>query len=58
MDHEAVPSSSQICDWPLNLSQDHFNLHQEKTIRVTMELLKRSDATPSLSIVMVQHVLQ
>ena len=30
MDHEGVPCSSNICDWLLNLSQDHFGLHQEK----------------------------
>jgi hypothetical protein len=38
MDHEVIPCSSKICDWPLNLSQDHFGLHQEKNVRVTMQL--------------------
>ena len=42
MDHEVVPCSSKICDWLLNLSWDHFGLHQaeeeKKIVRVTMEL--------------------
>ena len=30
MDHEVVPRSCKICDWLLNLSWDHFNLHRGK----------------------------
>jgi hypothetical protein len=30
MDHEVIPWPCKICDWLLNSSQDHFNLHQEK----------------------------
>ena len=53
------PCSSKICDWPLNLSQDHFGLHQEKNVRVIMELQvpKRPIFMPRSSIVMVQRVL-
>ena len=29
-DHEVIPCSSKICDWSLNLSRDHFGLHQGK----------------------------
>ena len=28
MDHEVVPRSYKIYDWLLNLSRDHFGLHQ------------------------------
>ena len=38
MDHKVVSCSSKICDWPLNSSRDRFDLHQEKNVRVTMEL--------------------
>ena len=30
MDHEVIPRRCKICDWLLNLSGDHFSLHQEK----------------------------
>ena len=30
MDHEVIPKPSKICDWMLNLSRDHFSLHQGK----------------------------
>jgi hypothetical protein len=30
MDHEVVPCSPKLCDWPLNSSWDHFGLHQGK----------------------------
>ena len=37
--HEVVPCFSKICDWlPLNLSRDHYGLHQENNVRVIMEL--------------------
>jgi hypothetical protein len=29
MDHDVVPRFCNICDWLLNLSWDHFSLHQE-----------------------------
>ena len=38
MDHAVVSCSSKLCDWPLNLSQDHLSLHQQKNVRVTMDL--------------------
>ena len=37
MDHESVPKPSKIYDWLLNLSRDHFGLHQGIHISVTME---------------------
>ena len=37
MDHEAVPRPCEICDWLLNLSWDHFGLHQRKDVRWTLE---------------------
>ena len=37
MDHEVVLRPYKICDWLLNLSHDHFSLHQGKNVRVTME---------------------
>ena len=45
-----------LCDWPLNLSRDHFGLHQEKNVRVIMklEVLKSPIVSPTLSIVTVQ----
>ena len=30
MDHEVVLRLCKICDWLLNLSNDHFSLHQGK----------------------------
>ena len=58
MDHEVALCSSKICDWPLNSSCDHCDLHQERetSVRVTMEyeVLKRPICRPTLSIVMVQ----
>ena len=38
MDHEVVPGSCKSIDWLLNSSQDHFGLHQEKNVRVIMEV--------------------
>ena len=51
MDHEAVPRLYKICDWLLNLSQDHFGLHQGKNVRVTMKFKvpKRHILRPTLS---------
>ena len=59
MDHEVIPYSSKVSNWPLNLSWHQFGLHQEKDVWVTMELEvpKRSIFRPTLSIVMVQQVL-
>ena len=59
-DHEVAPCSSKLCDWLLNLSHDHFSLHQEKYVRVTMELEvpTRPIFNPTPSIVMMQRVLQ
>ena len=60
MDHEVVPCSPKICDWPLNSSRDHFHLHQgkkeKKNLRVTMEfeVFKRFIFRRMLSTVMVQ----
>ena len=60
MDHEVVPCSSKISDWPLNSSQDHLSFHQQKNVRVTMELEvpKRTIFRPTLSTDIVQWVLQ
>jgi hypothetical protein len=57
MDHEVVPCFSKICDWLLNLSQDHFDVHQAKNVRVIMELEvpKMLIFRPTLSIFMVQQ---
>ena len=33
MDHEVVPKPYKICNWLLNLSWDHFGLHQGKNVR-------------------------
>ena len=32
MDHEVIPRPCKICDWLLNMSWDHFNLHQGKNV--------------------------
>ena len=37
MDHEVVPRSCKMCDYFFCMSRDHFNLHQGKNIRITME---------------------
>ena len=60
MDHEVIPRSCKICNWLLNSFQDHFGLHQEKIIRVTMslEVPKRHILKPTLFTNMVQRVLQ
>ena len=61
MDHEVIPCCSKICDWSLNLSRDHFGLHEEKkkNVRVTMDLdPKRHVFRPTLSTVMVRWVLR
>ena len=35
MDHEVIPRPCKIWDWLLNVSWDHFGLHQgEKNVRV------------------------
>ena len=58
MDHDVIPRLCKICDWLLNLSWDHFGLHEGKDIRVTMkfEVPKRHILRPSLSTDMVQRV--
>jgi hypothetical protein len=60
MDHEVFPRPCTICDWLLNLSWDHFSLHQGKNVKVTMEfeVPKRHLLRPTLSIDMVQQFLQ
>ena len=59
MDHEVVPRHCKIFDWLLNLSRDHFGLHQGENVRVTMEfeVPRRHILRPTLSIDMVQQVL-
>ena len=37
MDLEVVPITCKICDWLVNLYRDHFDLHQGKWLKVTME---------------------
>ena len=60
VDHEAVPRPCKIYDWLLISSWDHFSLHQEKNVRVTMtfEAPKRHIFRPTLSTDMVQQVLR
>ena len=60
MDHEVVSRPCKICDWLLNLSPDHFGLHQGKDVRVTMKfkVLKKHILRPTLSTNMVQQVLR
>ena len=54
MGHEGVPRLCRICDWLLNLSQDHFGLYQGEKVRVTMKFEVHRD---TLSTTMVQRVL-
>ena len=60
VDHEVVPKPCKIYDWMSNLSWDDFGLHQGKKVRATMEFEapKRHILKPTLSVDMVQHVLQ
>ena len=60
MDHEVVMRPCRIRDWLLNLSRNHFSLHQGKNVRVTMEFQvpKRHISLPTISTNMVQHVLR
>ena len=37
MDHEVVARPSELCGWLSNSSWDHFDLHQGKNNRMTME---------------------
>ena len=59
MDHEVIPRPCSTGDWLLNLSQDHFGLHQGTNDKVTMEfeVLKRPILRSTLSTDMVQRVL-
>ena len=55
--HEVIPRPCTICDWLLNLSYDHFSLHQaKKNVRVTMEFKvpNKHILRPTLSTNMVQ----
>ena len=56
MDHEVVPRPCKVCDWLLNLSRDHFNLHQGIYVKVTMEfdVPIRHILRPTLSTDMIQ----
>jgi hypothetical protein len=49
----------KMCYWPLNSSRNHFGLHQEKNVRVPMELEvpKRPISKLTLSTVTLQWVL-
>ena len=60
MDHEVVPRPCKICDWLLNLSRNHFGLHQGKNVRVIMkfEVPKRHSLRFRIFIDMVQRVLR
>jgi hypothetical protein len=60
MDHEVVPQPCKTCDWLLNLSRDHFGLHQRQHVRVTMkfEVPKIYILKPTLSSDMVERVLR
>jgi hypothetical protein len=37
MDQEFVMRPCKFCTWMLNMSWDHFGLHQGQNVRVTME---------------------
>ena len=38
MDHEVIPMLYKICDWLLNLSQEHFSLHRGKKFQSNNEV--------------------
>ena len=38
MDHEVFPGPCKNVDWLLNSFQNHFSLHQRKSVRVIMEV--------------------
>ena len=60
MDHEVVPRPCKICDWLLNLSRDHFGLHQGKKCQSdhgVWDPQKTKFLRPTLSTYMVQRVL-
>jgi hypothetical protein len=59
MDHEVIPRPCKICDWLLNSSRDHFGLHQQKNVIVTMEfeVPKRHVLRLTFSTNMFQQVL-
>ena len=38
MDYEVVLGPCKSIDWLLNLSRDHFGLHQRKNVGVTMKV--------------------
>ena len=60
MNHEVIPCSFKMCDGMLNSTWEHFGLHQEEIVRVTMkfEVSKRPTSKLILSIVMFQQILQ
>ena len=37
IDHEVAQGPINFCDWMLNLSWDHFGVHQGENVRVNME---------------------
>ena len=48
MNHKVVPRPCKICDWLLNLSRDHYNLHQGGTME--FEVSKRHILRLTLSL--------
>ena len=60
MDHEVIPRPCKICNWMLNPSRDHFNLHQGKNVRVIMEFKvpKGHFLRPTIFTDMVQQILR
>ena len=58
MNHEVIPCSPKICDWPLNSSWDHFGLHQGKKCQSDHEAQGPQKVYfQSIIIVMIQCVL-
>ena len=60
VDHEVVPKLCKIYDWLSNLSWTISVCTKGKKVRATMEfeVPKRHSLRPTLSVNMVQHVLQ
>jgi hypothetical protein len=60
MHHEVIPRPCKIYDWLLNLSLNHFGLHQGENIIVTteFEVPYKHNLRHALSTHMVQRVLR
>ena len=60
MDYEVIPRPCKIGDWLLNLSRDHFGLHQGKDVKSDhgVQGPQKTCLRPTLSTEMVQRVLR